>query len=716
MSYLNNIAAIIEAIYQQWAEIKERAGKEWIELEPQLLNKLGELIEAKDEKQAQFLTMRLLKIGSRTSAGVIFRKIIRTYSLGESMVEVSRLGDRFTTRGNKSLESTSDDEVVTLATLKSGIRETLARLQEETTTALDDPSSIGRYLNSGFFTVNDEYVEPEHPLSLDNAPYRLVVNIGEFWGPGTAVSPFPPLPDELYDEDNVLILDVIARTQDDGLQIGMPQQTLTLPKKGNSPPVIFEITVVRNGRYTIDVDVFYRGHLLQSRRTEFKVVQHAGEELPASAWPVQDGYITFTRTAHLTREALVPLDNSPRRLTILAERDASYQYIGIRVYDNSGDSLTPRPSALTDRSLGPLLDGLRKRLLETMEAYAGGIGAEEGTLTKYLVLLAGAGFTFYNLLPGLRNTHGPSGRGQWLQTALRPGDVIQIAPLSAQVSVPWELVYERPIHSYDERRSKLCRTFREHGPDPTDCPHHDDANVVCPHGFWGYRYIIEQLPCRVERNATSIRQELPLLIFNNRPLQLTALTYNTGELFARHWQNLRSLATEEQLQLHQVMHWDGADEFFTNRGTLANLVYFYTHGGKNDIGQPYLQISDGSRITINDLEAWNVNWRQEQPLVVLNACESADYSPDDYESLILFFSQRGAVGVIGTQCAVKEKLADAFILPFFAQFLRQMPAGEALFAARRQLLYDHLDPRGLAYSLFAAAEVKLAQPVIEPKV
>jgi hypothetical protein len=81
------------------------------------------------------------------------------------------------------------------------------------------------------------------------------------------------------------------------------------------------------------------------------------------------------------------------------------------------------------------------------------------------------------------------------------------------------------------------------------------------------------------------------------------------------------------------------------------------------------------------------------------ACESADYDPDDFESLILFLHQRGAAGIIGPQCAWQAKLADAFFLPFFAQFFTPNACWESLFAAHRQLLYDHLDPRELANSL-----------------
>ncbi len=710
MSYLNNIAAIVEAVLQQWEEIKERAGDEWAELERKLLAVLRDLAEATDETQAKELITELLFLGYYTPAGAIFRRIMQVYPLDSGLVEVSRLGSHFTTYQVSPLESTGINEVVTMTSLKAGIAEIVALLQS--TTSPDVSTATARFLNTGFFTVTGQYLEPDILLALNQGPYQLVVNIGAFWGSGTADSPFPQLPDDLYEDDNTLSLNVIARTSDNRLQIQNPQQTLALPKEGDSSPIVFALQLDHTGKFTIDVDVFYHGHLLQSRRIEFKVVSNDMELLPPSAWPVQDGYITFTRTAHLTRKALAPLAAAPRRLTILAERDANYQNIAIRVYDNSGDGLALRPSLLTDASLTPLLNGLRNRLMATMQAYTGGIGGSEPELAEHLGHLANAGYAFYrNLLPDLRDANGLTEHGLRLQAALQAGSVIQIAPLSAQVSVPWELVYERPIHS---QRLNLCAAFREHGPDPADCPHHGDAAFVCPHGFWGYRYIIEQLPCRVERNAMPGEQTLPLFIPNGRPLQLTALTYDTGTLFARHWHNLRSLAAPALLQIQQVADWDGAARFFANQASPpAHLVYFYAHGGKNDIGQPYLQLSDDSCITINDLDAWQVNWQQGHPLVILNACESADYDPNDFENLILFFSQRGAAGVIGTQCVVKEKLADAFILPFFAHFLRQMPAGVALFAARRQLLYDHLDPRGLVYSLFAAAEVKLAQPALE---
>jgi hypothetical protein len=76
------------------------------------------------------------------------------------------------------------------------------------------------------------------------------------------------------------------------------------------------------------------------------------------------------------------------------------------------------------------------------------------------------------------------------------------------------------------------------------------------------------------------------------------------------------------------------------------------------------------------------------------------------------FVRHGAAGVIGTQCEVKNLLAADLAVRFFGRFLGRASAGAALFAARRALL-DEGDPRGLAYSLFASADIHLARPILE---
>lgn len=145
----------------------------------------------------------------------------------------------------------------------------------------------------------------------------------------------------------------------------------------------------------------------------------------------------------------------------------------------------------------------------------------------------------------------------------------------------------------------------------------------------------------------------------------------------------------------------------------ANVLYIYAHGGRDKkSGIPCLKVANDNLIFEPDLRARKVIFESTEPLIVMNACESASYSPDDFESFISYFCKRGAAGVIGAQCGVTESLVDGMMKPFLAEFLKQTPAGEALYLARRSLLFGaQPDPRGLVYSLFAAADLKVAQAV-----
>lgn len=574
-----------------------------------------------------------------------------------------------------------------------------------------------RYLNAGFFPAQgagrDQPLPADYPVALDSGPYRLGINVGEFWGPGT---PGTPIPDDVlaphFEKGSVLELDVAARSLDVG--IDPPLGKLQLAKKGNSALVFFDLAFSKTGRQAIDVDLIFRGHILQSRRVEVFVLAHSGDPVPQSAWPVQDGYITFTRTAALDWNSLGPLGEKPSRLTIVAERDLDYNRIGLRFYSITGQDLGFQQSILTDANLTKAMAAVRGQLAKTMQAYSGAIGSTREVLEKHLGQLADIGRSFYlALLPGLAGQTDVKDEGQQLKIDLQPGMTLQVAPLSAQLGVPWELLYERKIESYREGRIKLCPTFLDHGPAAEDCPGFGDPTVVCPHGFWGYRYVIEQLPHRVDPHATVPDVTLPMKVHNDVPLRFNAIVYAGFNQLQSHWNALRALASPAQLDLVRFETLDNVRAALSKPDTPADVIYFYTHGGSDPFGKPYLEIGAGDQIKFNDLDAWGVDLGFHQPLVVLNACESADYSPDSFENLVRFFCGKQAAGVVGTHCEVKEALADAFIVLFFGAFFKQTGAGQALFEARQKLLRDALDPRGLAYSLFAAAEVKLTQPILK---
>jgi hypothetical protein len=543
-----------------------------------------------------------------------------------------------------------------------------------------------RYLNAGLFRAQaagtGKPLDSGRPLALDGGPYRMGVNVGQFWGPGAAGAPFP---DELlaphFEDQSALELEVVAHSLDVG--IGVPHQTISLPKKGDSPLVFFDLTVAKAGRQAVDVDLLFHGHILQSRRLEAVVIAHAGDPLAPSDLPAQDGYITFTRTAALDWKSVGPIGAKPSGLTIVAERDLDYNRIGLRFYGAIGKELGFEQSTLTDASLGKAMSKV---------------------LEKHLGQLADIGRSFYLALMS-------DGQGQQLSVGIEPGTTIQVAPLSAQLGVPWEALYERKAESYREGRTKLCSTYSTHGPAPQDCPGAGDPSIVCPHGFWGYRYVIEQLPCRVDRNTSPPQSTLPLRVQNDLPLRFNGIVYAKFKQLTNHWDALRKMASAENLEMARFESLADVQSALTESGRTADIIYFYTHGGSDAFGKPYLEVGSGDQISYNDLDAWGVDLGNHRPLVMLNACDSADYSPDSFENLIRFFCGKKAAGVIGTQCEVKENLASAFSMLFFGAFFRQATAGEALFEARQALLRQ-LDPRGLAYSLFAAAEVKLNKPVI----
>ena len=551
-----------------------------------------------------------------------------------------------------------------------------------------------------------------------NSSYILKVNVGKFWGIGSPQQEITePLLKPFFEKEETLKMDVVVHSFD--VKISSPQQKLQLPKTGDSSFVDFPVTFTRTGRHSIDIDLMFHGHLLQSKRVEVYVVKKSGDIAPESAFPVQDAYIIWTRSAALNPEELTFLKENPRRLTIVTQPDIDINYnrIGLRFYDTTGKDLGFQISELTQQNLTNMLTAIRKQLLQTMNAYTKHIGSTESVLTKHLGLLADIGHTFYTeLLPELSQQEYSVSKEKKLNVKLQPKTIIQVAPLSSQLGVPWELLYERKIESYREGKIKLCPTWKEHGKHPEDCPSYgtkEEGKIVCPNSFWGYLYIIEQLPCKVLPHTSAPESSLPLFIRNQSPLQFHATVSTKLNELNKHWQNLRNLAFEDLLELSKIDTRDKFESALSNSKKSADILYFYTHGGNDSFRRPYLEVGDGEKIKKNDLEAWNINLKEHQPLVIVNACNSADYSPESFENLLDFFCKKGAAGVIGTQCEVKEMLANELIINFFEAFFKQTCAGEALFNSRQNLLRNNLDPRGLAYSLFASADVKLAQKVVK---
>ena len=77
--------------------------------------------------------------------------------------------------------------------------------------------------------------------------------------------------------------------------------------------------------------------------------------------------------------------------------------------------------------------------------------------------------------------------------------VVQVVrPTTSGFVFPWSLIYDIPLNSDNPSICKLVTTWDETKPlvpvTQRDCPygpHKED--VLCPFGFWGFRYSIDQL-------------------------------------------------------------------------------------------------------------------------------------------------------------------------------------------------------------------------------
>jgi hypothetical protein len=116
----------------------------------------------------------------------------------------------------------------------------------------------------------------------------------------------------------------------------------------------------------------------------------------------------------------------------------------------------------------------------------------------------------------------------------------------------------------------------------------------------------------------------------------------------------------------------------------------------------------------SDEEGWHeLYWPTTRPLVFINGCRSTELEPGEAHDFVsAFVIEPRASGVIGTEVAISEELAQPFAECFFEQMMairsdgRSEGIGEAVRRARLHLLGTG-NPLGLVYIPFIQADVRL---------
>lgn len=330
-----------------------------------------------------------------------------------------------------------------------------------------------------------------------------------------------------------------------------------------------------------------------------------------------------------------------------------------------------------------------------------------------LVSLAIRGYRLYDM--AIDRVSGDHEHAETLAKVMRAPGVVQVAtPQSPRFTLPAALFYDYRLDTaanFDTFR--LCPAFLKAAQSAGDladsacfngaCPSRgakDEAVVVCPSGFWGFRH---RLGFPVSTGSSAL--DVPVEIDYGDSLR--AVSGRSTDPAFQMW-------PAHELKLQQIrtgLVWQAAETraklIALLRDSAPHVVYLYCHGGtQNNI--PYIQIGplNDKVITRDNLRNEKIQWRTPRPLIFINGCRTAALEPARALEFVSALMGIAAAGVIGTEITLFEPLAVAFAEHSLKQFLAEVELGEAMRNTRLALLKSG-NPLGLIYTSYALASLRL---------
>jgi hypothetical protein len=557
---------------------------------------------------------------------------------------------------------------------------------------------------------------------------RLRLDIGELFVDSAVVNPVA-IPDHLLPAED-LTLDVVVssthfRVGPTRAQMGAHRHAVgqfILPKGGGPAKApdgrkyLYFYLRAPNGRTEARARIgyYYRNHLVQAQ------VLHADVGQGDGAYRIEVDYTLSV--------SLVGLEELPARpqLSVLTNDnlDGKHQIV-LRSSDNGGQVLGgPCTYEIDQYAVGHLIAAMREVLRRASFAPVRK-KRKKDQLARDLGELAPLGWQLWSAIvaPRFHEVYDVLDRFE--------GVVLQVSrPATSSYAFPWGLIYDIPLLSdaelhvcplvdkWDGVSAMVARGVR-------CCPEAPDGhaeNTLCPFGFWGYRYPIEQLSS-TDSPITEIR--LP----RDGAFDVVAIETERGvkaEVLAAHIGDLRRLLVSAfpRARLREARNRAGARELL---GIDTPLVYMYCHGERPGISTPgvpsairreqtYLGIDGNEKLTPTDIAGWVLQWRRDEgrkvwdrvrPLIFVNACHSAEINPDTLVSYLdAFVGTANAAGVIGTEVKVDQHLA----MDVAAQFLRRLFQGWTVDNAMHAVRTDYLasgNLLGLVYTSYCMADLSL---------
>ncbi|GIW00415.1 CHAT domain-containing protein [Roseiflexus sp.] len=478
---------------------------------------------------------------------------------------------------------------------------------------------------------------------------------------------------------------------------GIPQQKIIFPRGGVSKNIAgFIIEPIQQGIGEITALLSLNQKPFQKIVAQVAIGEAALADLPAE--PVRASGLTLAAATATTRSPLAYPTETDASLIIIRET-TGYTFILSLGSGYTVARLNLAEKEIVDvirRARAAFLEKIVKRLDTSRNVYAYQLKdttIPETIHQEALRDLRQIGDLLFRSLffaPG----SGDDGKelGRLLRTATAERE-LRINVIAERFAFPWSLVYALPFKPSD----------------PVD-----------PMGFWGYRHIIEHTPQFSARQPAAFAPELNAgerlhvgFVFDQ-----TIDTQFNAPIIAEQRQILPGI---DGVAVTEYGTRDAFLDLLSRSQNVPQIIYFYGHAvsrspGEKDaatgieygLGDSYLSVN-GEAVTLDDMNLYaglDLDRFDSAPLVVLNACESAELSPELYNGLVPYLIGRGARGIIGT-----EVLMPAFFAAEFAPaLLRRFAAGntrlgDLLRDMRREYLHEKRNVLPLIYALYSNAEL-----------
>lgn len=515
-------------------------------------------------------------------------------------------------------------------------------------------------------TFNAEFEDHDrkHPLEL-NKPYVVAFYAGK---PDVNAAA-SVLGNVVFQEGELDAKLTIHLTSGD-FTIEQPSQDLFVKRDSTSRGrARFDVTPLSEGQCTLVATIVKDGNFVQ----KIDLVANVGIAGKAIA------KITSEGRAFTSDETI-----KPRDLVLLVEQTPDG---GIEIIASQKDEKALRGhSDMNAEGLADLVSGLRSRVKELIEnkfdeatqkiAYTEAIDISPSIHAEALAELAEESYaTFRSIFFESGADEGMKSIGLLLASLPEsPARDIQI--VTSRFVIPWQLLYAAPALEPVEARR-----------------------------FLGFSHRIEHLALRSGWSVQEAKintADLRISVNVNRGIdeELGVTTIKDQMKF------FDGLAASGKVKIEVRDTVDSVKKALADPQLADQVIYLYCHavsnGAGEGVGKSALLFEGKKKLTLSSLRAAaaiNAPPYRGAPLVVINACQSAELSPIFYDGFVPHLTSRGARGVIGTECDTPAMFGARWGEAFFREFLEGEELGEVMLTLRRKFLNEKNNFLGLLYAV-----------------